>query len=252
LENISFSDLDVVEIASVLLLALLLLLLLFLLLLAKDGFVFGGGEVNGEPVEFRLEVVAPLGPALKVESLLGRQVQASELDVPLLDLSRLASLEVVFGLVLVLQLALDGANLHPLPADADLVELSLDKVDGDSGVGKGVETAVDVHQTGGDLLPLDALLGLTVELFAVLGGNARALLAFGAGTLLVEHIGIGEVLVLLHEALARSLEVGGVFAVKVAAEAAAASVNELRSDDFSSEAVGDDLKKKAVSLTFNL
>ena len=51
-----------------------------------------------------------------------------------------------------------------------------------------------------------------------------------------------SILVLLHDALAGSLEVGGVLAVEVAAETAAASVDQLRGDDLDAEAVGDDLK----------
>ena len=176
-----------------LLLALVVLLLLLLVLvLAKDGLVLGGGEVNRELADLRLEVVSPPGPALKVEALLGRQVQAGELDLPLLDLNGLVTLEEALGLLLLLLLLL-GADLDPLPADADLVGLLLDQVDGDGGVGQRVEAAVDVHQGGGDLLLLDALLHLAVELLAVLPRDAGALLVLGLGAILVEHVGVGEV-----------------------------------------------------------
>ena len=177
-----------------LLLALVVLLLLLLVLvLAKDGLVLGGGEVNRELADLGLKVVSPPGPALKVEALLGRQVQAGELDLPLLDLNGLVTLEEALGLLLLLLLLLLGADLDPLPADADLVGLPLDQVDGDGGVGQRVEAAVDVHQGGGDLLLLDALLHLAVELLAVLPRDAGALLVLGLGAILVEHVGVGEV-----------------------------------------------------------
>ena len=178
-----------------LLLALVVLLLLLLVLvLAKDGLVLGGGEVNRELADLRLEVVSPPGPALKVEALLGRQVQAGELDLPLLDLNGLVTLEEALGLLLLLLLLLLlGADLDPLPADTDLVGLPLDQVDGDGGVGQRVEAAVDVHEGGGDLLLLDALLHLAVELLAVLPRDAGALLVLGLGAILVEHVGVGEV-----------------------------------------------------------
>ena len=177
-----------------LLLALVVLLLLLLVLvLAKDGLVLGGGEVNRELADLGLKVVSPPGPALKVEALLGRQVQAGELDLPLLDLNGLVTLEEALGLLLLLLLLLLGADVNPLSADADLVGLPLDQVDGDGGVGQRVEAAVDVHQGGGDLLLLDALLHLAVELLAVLPRDAGALLVLGLGAILVEHVGVGEV-----------------------------------------------------------
>ena len=147
-----------------------------LALLAKNRFVLAGGEVNRELEEFSLKVVAPLGPAFKIEGLLRRQVQAGEIHVPLPNLSRLVALKeaLVHGLFLQLLLLLRQllANLNSLPTDADLVGLPLDQVNRDGGVGEGVETMVDIHQGGTDFLLLDALLALTPELLTVLSGDA--------------------------------------------------------------------------------
>jgi hypothetical protein len=225
-----------------LLIALLLLLLLFLLTFltfAKDGFVLGAAEVNWKVTELGLEVVSPLSSALERESLLGGQVDASELDVPGLDLNGLVAFEevLVHGLVG----GLGRADLDPLSADANLVGLSLDQVDRDGGVGQSVEAVEDVHQGSHDLLLLDAHLALALVLFAVFAGNAGALVGFRVGTLLVEHVGVGEEAVLLHQALARGLEVGGVLAVQIATETTGAALDQLRSNNLDADAIGDDL-----------
>ena len=47
------------------LLLTLLLLLLLMVLVAKNGFVLNSGKVNGQLVEFNLEVVSPSGSAFK-------------------------------------------------------------------------------------------------------------------------------------------------------------------------------------------
>jgi hypothetical protein len=163
-----------VAVLVLLMVVLIFVLLLLVLLLTKDGLIFSGSKVDWETVKLNLEVVTPPGSALQREGPLGWEVQASELNIALPDFSGLVTLKVV--LVQRLRLLVPGgANLDPLPADADLIGLALDQVDGNSGVSKSVHAVVDILQRGGNFLFLHALLRLTLELLFVLLGNARAL-----------------------------------------------------------------------------
>ena len=97
------------------------------------------------------------------------------------------------------------------------------------------------------LLLLDALLDFALVLVAVLLRDSAALLAFAfLGSFLVKHVGVSNELALPHDALLRGPEVSSLLAIHVSTEATAAAVNELRSDDFDAEAVGDDLKENKI------
>ena len=157
----------------VLALTVVLLLLLLVFNVAEDSLILVGGEVNGQPGKLSLEIVSPLGSTLKGESLLGWQRNAGEFNKSGLNLNRDISFTVVLSSRVVL--GPRGTDLDLLPADAKLVGLFLDQVNGDLGVGKAVQTTDNIPQGSDDLLLLDALLVLAVVLFTIGAGNAGAL-----------------------------------------------------------------------------
>ena len=166
-------------------------------------------------------------------------------DVALKEPLIFRNLLLLLGLVLLLLMLV--ADIDPLSADANLVGLLLDQVDDGDGVGQLLKTAVDILQGSDDLLLLDALLDFALVLVAVLLRDSAALLAFAfLGSFLVKHVGVSNELALPHDALLRGPEVSSLLAIHVSTEATAAAVNELRSDDFDAEAVGDDLKENKI------
>ena len=142
--------------------------------IAENSLILVCGEVNRQPGKLSLEVVSPLGSTLKGESLLGWQRNAGEFNKSGLNLNRDISFTEILGSSRVV-LGPRGTDLDLLPADAKLVGLFLDQVNGDLGAGKAVQTMDNVSQGSDDILLLDALLVLAVVLFAIGAGNARAL-----------------------------------------------------------------------------
>ena len=203
--------------------------------LAFDGFVFDLGVGNGLAGGQHFQRFTSPGALFKSLGLDGGGLDADVLDELALDLDGLGFLDLV--------LADLGADGHPLDGEAGLAGLVLDDVLAGHGLhglgdhGNGAEGLVgedlgDGVGGSGDDPGLGAMLELLLVPGLVLAGDALARF--------LNHVGVGRVAGLGHDALFGGLEVSGIFVVEVAAKAAGPGLEQLRGGNFDTFAVEED------------